>query len=133
MSAENKDRKIIESFQLLHKMGRILGLSCYTLPTESEKQLIKVTTLDVVLFIFMFSFNIYLVYHNYRFWETVSTLHERDTLFNTGIKFITTGGLIFTLIGAIVAFVMREQIWHVILTLQDIAVKVLCETVRTET
>lgn len=133
MSTENKDKKIIESFKLLHKMGRPLGLSCYTLPTENEKQLIKVTTLDVVLFIFMFSLNIYLVYHNYRFWETVTTLHKTDTVFNTGIKLITTGALILTLIGAIVVFVMRERIWHVIVTLQHIAVKVLFETACTET
>lgn len=124
MPAETKDKKIIESFKLLHKMGRPLGLSCYSLPNEDEKPQIKVTTLDVLLFIFSFCFNLYLTYYNYRFWETLSTLHKWDNLFNAGIKLITTGSLILTLIGAIVVFVMREQIWHVIVTLQDFAIKV---------
>lgn len=131
MSPRKQEKNFIDSFRLFHRMGRPLGLSCYTLPTAGEKQLIKVTTLDIVLFILLFSSNVYLVYHNYQFWETVSTLHKRDTLFNTGIKLITTGSLILTLIGAVVVFAMREQIWHVIVTLQDLSLKVIIETEST--
>lgn len=124
MSAEKNDRQIIKSFKLLHKMGRPLGLSCYTLPTEDAKPQVKVTSLDVVLFIFMFSLNIYLIYYNYGFWEAVSTGFKTDTLFNTGIKLITTGSLIVALIGMIVVFVMRERIWYIVITLQEITEKV---------
>lgn len=124
MSVEKKEKKILVAFTRLHKLGRVLGLSCYTLPTDGENPMIKVTTLDVVLFIFMFSTNVYLTYYNYQFWEAVSTEHKRDTLFSTGIKIITTGSLILTLIGAGVVFFMRERLWRIIVDLQDIADKV---------
>lgn len=125
MSAEIKDKRIIESFKILYRIGIPLGFSCYTLPNSAdERPLIKVTTLDVVLFIFMFLLNGYSLYHNYWFWERVSAEQHMDALFNVGIKFITTGGIMFTIVGAITVFFMREQIWNIVVSLQDISERV---------
>lgn len=88
------ERKVIESFKLLYRLGIPLGLSCFTLPSDDETPFIKVTTADVMRLIFLFSTNGYLAYYNYQFWEGVTTSHKRDTLFDTGIKLLSTGNLI---------------------------------------
>ncbi len=125
---ENRGKRITDSFKLLHRIGRPIGMSCFTLPSDDETQLIKITTLDIVLFIWMFCTNIYLTYHNYQFWDKVSTIYKRDTIFNTGIKVISTGALLFTLTGGIVVLVMRERIWYILVTLEDISEKVVVLT-----
>lgn len=126
------DKKIIFNFKLLWRMGRPLGLSCYTLPSDDEKPLIKVTSIDVLIFSVVTCLNIYLTHYNYYFWDKVFLLHKKDTLFTVGIKLITTGTLLFTLVGAFVMFFMRERIWYIIVTLQDIITEVsveLCKSV----
>lgn len=124
MPPKKEAYNIIESYKLLHKIGRPLGLSCYTLPSEHEKQEVRVTTLNIVRLIMMFTTHAYLTYYNFRYWETVSMLYKTDTLFNTGIKLITTGSLLLTNISMIVVFLMRKRFWGIFVAQYDIVTEV---------
>lgn len=124
MSTQRMERTVINSFKLLHSIGRPLGLSCYTLPSVHEKLVIKVSPFDVVRLISLFLSHCYLTYYNFYFWQAVSTSHKMDTIFNQGIKIITTVYLLITNIGMIVVFVMREQVWSFVVDLQELATEV---------
>lgn len=123
-STKRSCQSLLTSYKLLHRLGRPLGLSCYTLHVVNEKPALKVTTLDVVLLFFTAVFNIYLLYSNYEFWGRVSLLHKTDKVFNAGMKFITTGTLFLTMFGSFVSFFMRNHILRIIVTVQDVIDKV---------